>query len=145
MDSGDGLPCHFQPSGSITTSVDSRLTDFPLASITDARIKAALILIGNSIAGGVNASGIASSVGLSRSRFEHLFKAQTGSSFRVAVKAMRLATARTLLADPRLRIKEVAGQCGYAATSHLSREFKREFGITPSEYRRSRSGQQIAH
>jgi transcriptional regulator GlxA family with amidase domain len=113
--------------------------------VTDTRIRAALGLIGTSLRARVNASAIALRIGLSRSRFEHLFKAQTGTTFRDYLRSVRLSTAQQLLADPCMRIKEVSAQCGYAATAHLSREFKRQFGITPSEYRRSTSRQQIAH
>jgi transcriptional regulator GlxA family with amidase domain len=40
----------------------------------------------------------------------------------------------------RLRVEEVAWRCGYAYTSNLDREFEREFGLSPSDYRRSASG-----
>ena len=50
--------------------------------VTDTRIRDALGLIGTSLRAGVNAPAIASRVGLSRSRFEHLFKTQTGTTFR---------------------------------------------------------------
>jgi two-component system, response regulator YesN len=80
--------------------------------------------------------GVAHEFGLSPSRFEHLIKTETGSSFRASLRAMRLSRAKVLLSDPRLRIKEIAAQCGYAHTSNLAREFKRQFGLAPSAYRR---------
>lgn len=116
--------------------------DLP-AVAADYRIEAALELIRTNL--GASASAIASHLGLSRSRFEHLFKAETGTTFRAHLRQIRLSTALHLLLNSRLRVKEISAQCGYASTSNLSREFKREFGVTPSEYRHSTSRQQIAH
>jgi len=106
----------------------------------DARIEASLNLTDAALEKGVRAGDLAGRLGLSRSRFEHLFKAQTGAALRLYVSAARLARAKTLLRDPRLRAKEVAFRCGYEHTSSLDREFRREFSLSPSEFRRSASG-----
>jgi two-component system, response regulator YesN len=79
-------------------------------------------------------------VGLSTSRFEHPLKAETGSTFQQSLRSLRLNTAKRLLLDPRLRVKEIAAQCGYAHTSNLTREFKRQLGITPSGFREQQTG-----
>lgn len=111
----------------------------------DSRIESALAYLEDQIAQGITSTAIAARLGLSRSRFDHLFKAQTGITFRMALRTARIDLARRLLADQRLRVKEIAVQCGYAATSNLTREFKRQLGMTPSAFRRSTSGQRIAH
>ncbi len=80
---------------------------------------------------------LAAQVGLSRSRFEHLFKAETGVTFRSRSRSLRLERAQTLLADYALRIKEVGSQCGYSSTSYFAHDFKKFFQVSPSEYRRS--------
>ena len=71
--------------------------------VTDTRIRAALGLIGTSLRVRVNASAIALQIGISRSRFEHLFIAQTGTTFRDYLRWVRLSTARQLLANPCMR------------------------------------------
>jgi len=111
-----------------------------LAPVRDRRIEASIKLIESVLEEKVTAGDFAARVGLSRSRFEHVFKAHTGVAFRRYVQAMRLARVRVLLHDPRLRVKEIASRCGYAQTSDLDREFRREFGLSPSDYRRSTSG-----
>lgn len=113
--------------------------------LMDSRIESALAHLEDQIAQGITSTAIAARLGLSRSRFDHLFKAQTGITFRTALRTARIDIARRLLADQRLRVKEIAVQCGYAATSNLTREFKRQLGMTPSAFRRSTSGQRIAH
>jgi transcriptional regulator GlxA family with amidase domain len=97
-------------------------------------------LVEEGIETGVCIPDLAASVGLSRSRLEHLFKAQAGASIRAYVEARRLAKAKALLQDVRLRIKEVAARCGYSSASSLTREFKRRLGFSPSKYRSSTPG-----
>jgi len=128
-------------------SADRNLRESPasLAAVADFRIRDALVLIGTELAGGVSATAIASRVGLSRSRFEHLFRSETGTTFRNYRRQIRLSTALQLLANSSLSVKEISAEWGYAHTSNLTREFKREFGLTPSGYRRSAPRQRIAH
>jgi len=105
---------------------------------TDPRIKAALEEMARQHVERLTADGLAAQLGLSRSRFEHLFKQHTGTTFRHHLRETRLVKARRLLADPGLRVKEVASKRGYATTSDLTRAFRERFGLSPSRYRRSR-------
>jgi AraC-like DNA-binding protein len=41
-----------------------------------------------------------------------------------------------MLKDPTLRIKEVAAAVGYADASDFARDFKKEYGQSPSQSRR---------
>lgn len=100
--------------------------------VTDPRVWAALKLVGADLANGVSVGGVASRLGLSRSRLQHILRAQTGTNFRLIVRSTKLARACELLGNPRLRVKEVAAQCGYANTSSLTREFKRVLTLPPS-------------
>jgi len=79
---------------------------------------------------------IAGYFGLSRSRFEHLFTRETGTTFRDGLREIRLSRGSTLLADARLRIKEVSARCGYSTTSSFTRAFEKRFGLSPSRFRR---------
>jgi AraC family transcriptional regulator of arabinose operon len=101
----------------------------------DPRIRDALELMEANCADWPTPVLIASQLGLSRSRFQHLFKQETGATFRRVLRELRLSTASVLLADSRLRIKEVASKCGYAATSNLTRDFQTCLGLSPSQYR----------
>jgi len=82
-------------------------------------------------------SQLAARAGLSRSRFEHLVKAETGECFNRCLRQFRLTKARSLLTDSNLSIKVVAGQCGYSSTTSFSRDFKKFLHASPAEYRRS--------
>lgn len=83
---------------------------------------------------------IAAEMGMSVSRFSHLFKSHTGLAPKQWLKRERVEKAARLLAmRPDLSIKEVAGEVCFNS-SRLSREFRKQHGITPSRYRaRARS------
>jgi len=72
---------------------------------------------------------------ISPSRFEHLFKKETGQGFKGFVRAARLAKANDLLQDRTLRIKEVAAAVGYGDVSHFVRDLKRRFCRSPAQSR----------
>ena len=48
----------------------------------------------------------------------------------------RVAAARRLLREGSLPVGRIASLLGYSNLGHLSRQFQRETGISPSEYRR---------
>ena len=51
------------------------------------------------------------------------------------LRRLRAEQAQRLLLKPQVSIGEVAHSCGFASHSHLCREFKAHFGVTPSAYR----------
>jgi AraC-like DNA-binding protein len=53
-----------------------------------------------------------------------------------ACKRRRIDLARTLLRDPKLQIGEVALAVGYQTASAFASAFRRETGVTPSQYSR---------
>lgn len=77
---------------------------------------------------------LAGRVGLSESRLSHLFKQDTGLSFRQYRKRARLARAADLLESTDLSVKEIAAKVGSDA-GRLARDFKAERGVPPREYR----------
>jgi transcriptional regulator GlxA family with amidase domain len=83
----------------------------------------------------VRVSELARSVRLSRSRLYYLFKAEVGMSPVQYLKSLRMQKARSLLETPLLNVKEIAAIAGYNDGSHFMRDFKKTYGITPSQYR----------
>jgi AraC family transcriptional regulator of arabinose operon len=84
----------------------------------------------------INVSELARSVNLSRSRFAHLFRAQTGISPARYLRDFRLDRARLLLETTFLSVKEVMAAVGFNDPSHFSRDFHRVFGASPREWRK---------
>ena len=82
---------------------------------------------------------IASHAGLSRSGFSRLFRVETKSSPKRMVLRMRMQVAGELLSARRaLPLKEVAARSGIPRLDVFARTFREWYGMTPSEFRRSR-------
>jgi AraC family transcriptional regulator len=76
-------------------------------------------------------SGIAQAVGMSLDHFTRVFKESTGQSPYQYVVDARVRKARELLTTGKFTISEAARQVGFADQSHLTRHFKRVFGLPP--------------
>ncbi len=81
-------------------------------------------------------SDVADHVYVSQWHLSKLLNRETGKSFFDLLGSMRIDHARKLLADPSVRIHEVAEAAGYADVAHFSKSFKKWAGCTPGEYRR---------
>jgi AraC family transcriptional regulator len=76
-------------------------------------------------------SGIAQAVCLSRNHLTRLFKESTGQSpYRYVIEA-RVRKAKELLTTGKFTISEAAHHVGFVDQSHLTRHFKRVFGLPP--------------
>jgi AraC family transcriptional regulator len=78
-------------------------------------------------------SGIAQAVYMSPYHFTKLFKESTGQSPHQYVVEARVRKAKELLTTGRFTISEVAHHVGFADQSHLTRHFKRVFGLPPNK------------
>jgi AraC-like DNA-binding protein len=84
-------------------------------------------------------STIADAVHLSPSHLERLVVRATARTFKQHLDDRRLAHADHLLRTSFLTVKEVANACGFTNAATFERNFKRHFGVTPSERRRHHS------
>lgn len=64
--------------------------------------------------------------------------AEAGTSFQQVLDRVRLQLVESYLADPRLKLAEIAGLLGYADQAALTRAFQRWRGCAPGEWRRRR-------
>lgn len=73
---------------------------------------------------------------MSVSRFHAFFKARLASGPMEYLTHLRLKRAAALFTQAgNPLVKEVAAATGFATASHLSREFKRRYGVSPREFR----------
>jgi AraC family transcriptional regulator len=77
-------------------------------------------------------SGIAQAVRMSRCCFARLFKESTGQTPHQYVVEARVRKAKELLTTGEFSISEAAYHVGFVDQSHLTRHFKRVFGLPPS-------------
>ncbi|MGC4409483.1 AraC family transcriptional regulator [Rhizobium rosettiformans] len=77
---------------------------------------------------------LAREAGLSRFQLIRAFQRHTGLTPHAYHMQRRALLSRRLLADG-LSPADVAAACGYVDQSHMHREFRRRFGLTPGAYR----------
>jgi AraC family transcriptional regulator len=74
--------------------------------------------------------------GISRGHVMRMFKASTGQTLQRYVTLERLNSARHMLIQDELSIKQVAALLGFCNSAHFSNAFRRTEGISPSDFRR---------
>lgn len=71
------------------------------------------------------------------------FKEQTGENLVDFVNKRRVEKVKSLLAETNHAIQDIAEQCGFASSQSLLRVFKKYEGITPGQYRQSRTEEKL--
>jgi transcriptional regulator GlxA family with amidase domain len=104
----------------------------------DARVKVAIDIVERSMAKKLSIRALCRSVNLSPARLRQLFRLETGLSPMQYVKRVRLERAANLLRTTFLSVKEVTYQSGATDIRDFIRDFKKKYGLTPSEYRTRR-------
>jgi AraC family transcriptional regulator, arabinose operon regulatory protein len=79
---------------------------------------------------------LARAVNLSHWHFTHLFLRETNISPTQFSRQMKFDTARNLLETSFLSVKEIMAAVGINDKSHFTKDFKKIYGLSPSEYRR---------
>ena len=99
----------------------------------DVRIDRALAFLNAHVEAAPTQAEVASEVGLSASRFGHLFSAQVGLPMRRYLLWMRLRHALTA-ALAGASMVEAAHAAGFADAAHFTRTCKRMFGLPPTAF-----------
>ncbi|WP_274650791.1 response regulator [Paenibacillus humicola] len=64
-----------------------------------------------------------------------LFKAHTNQTINGYITEYRMHKAKSLLSDPKLTIQQIAVLVGYSNSNYFAKVFRKQAGMTPSEYR----------
>ncbi|WP_207767621.1 helix-turn-helix transcriptional regulator [Lelliottia aquatilis] len=86
-------------------------------------------------AGPVSRESVAALFTITPNHLSRLFSQQGTMNFVDYVRWVRMAKARTILQKYHLPVSEVAKRCGYPDSDYFCRLFRRQFGLTPGEYR----------
>ncbi len=116
----------------ITTSVFDRMCfgeTLPAREL-DPRVVRAIAQIGRFCGEPVTAGTCAAEAGLSASRFLHLFKQETGISFR-SFRAWKRARHLLHFANQDLNLAHLAQDIGYPDSTHFSHSIRRFYGLKP--------------
>ncbi len=85
-------------------------------------------------------SELAREWGLSRSNFSHFFQKTSGLTPAAYTASIRLEEAAGILRNSRLSVKEVAAKTGFTDSNHLCKSFRRQFLMSPGNYRAMHCG-----
>ena len=91
----------------------------------------------HSFAAEYDAGRYAAMLGVGVSRFNHLFRQCEGISPYAYFIGLRMANACGLLEETDLKIQDIAEKCGYKDAMYFTQAFKKNIGVTPSEYRKT--------
>ena len=102
----------------------------------DPRFALIVTLIRNDLRGVPRAAKLSNLVNMSTSRFYELFKAETGVCPACYTKTERMRAASRLLETSLQSVKQIAAEVGFTDQSHFVRDFKKKYGLAPTEYRK---------
>lgn len=84
----------------------------------------------------LSAAEMAKKMAVSYGNFGKLFRNHTGMNFSAYVLNCRMEAAKEYLENPHIKIKQIAAKVGYHDNpQHFSRDFTRQTGLSPKEYR----------
>ena len=111
-----------------------------LLNCGDWRVERAVRLMQRSLSQPSSIARLAQQLGTSVSQLDRAFAEHAKATPAALWREMRLQHARWRLLNSSRSITEIAYECGFADCAHLVRRFKREFGETPQEFRKMRTG-----
>jgi AraC-like DNA-binding protein len=104
-------------------------------TVSPAVLKRAIEFIEQNLTRRLVLSEVARHVGVSTRTLQSLHKEHYGKSASEFIRERRMQRAKTLLAQGRTSISEVANLIGYSSPANFSRDFRRRFGRAPSTAR----------
>ena len=85
----------------------------------------------------LNTNTAAASFQLSEAYFSDLVRKKTGRTFTELLRKYRMEMAKKLLEETSIKIEEIAFLVGYNNEYYFMKHFKKEEGMTPTEFRKS--------
>lgn len=83
----------------------------------------------------ISLDDVSKEVDISPYYFSKLFKEETGENFIEYLTAVRINRAKQLIAGSDMSMKEICTEVGYSDPNYFSRIFKKNVGVTPTEYK----------
>lgn len=107
---------------------------------SDPLVKRGLLIMQQTLDAPLTIAQLAVRLGASRRKIERHFQGALGYAPVAAYMRIRLERARHLLERTDRSIGSIALEAGFCDASHLSRNLKRHFGLSPSYWRRKSAG-----
>ncbi|WP_138263309.1 response regulator transcription factor [[Clostridium] hylemonae] len=75
-------------------------------------------------------------IGFNPTYFSGMFKKETGKNFSDYLKEIRIENAKNMLLNTEQQVEDISFAVGYSDIKYFSRLFKKQTGVTPTEFRR---------
>lgn len=108
-----------------------------LSQFSYGRLKNALYDIQHCYDQEISVKTVAGKCGFSESHFMKLFRELTGMGFHAYLVNYRLELAARQLSETSLKVIDIAENCGFHHQSYFTRAFRKKYGRTPLEYRKT--------
>lgn len=110
-------------------------------AVQDAVVAEALQLISSRLTQKLRVDDIAYELAISPSQLKNRFAASLGRGVAEEIRRLRLESAKRMLADGEQQISQIAKACGFTTADTMTQVFRRELGLTPTEYRKKVLGE----
>lgn len=87
----------------------------------------------------ISLDDVSRAVNISPYYFSKIFKEDTGENFIEYLTGIRIEKAKELLGTTEYSMKEICAMSGYQDPNYFSRSFKKNVGVTPTEYKEGKS------
>lgn len=98
-------------------------------------IEAAKAYIAANFAKNITLEDVSMEVNISSYYLSRIFKENTGENFIDYLTGLRMQKAKELLSTTQYSMKEICVMSGYSDPNYFSKSFKKNVGVTPTEYR----------
>ncbi|MCA9259451.1 MAG: DNA-binding transcriptional regulator [Planctomycetales bacterium] len=107
-------------------------------AVSDERIRSALDFIQANLEAPVTVADVCTHADVSRRWLEYAFRNEFGDTPSNYLRRRRLEHAKDLLvSEPKTKIDTIARRTGYSSSNQLAKAFRREFGSSPRDFRKS--------
>jgi AraC family transcriptional regulator len=135
--SGDELYCEVLLEAMLTRIIIRHTTvtsgRMPYREIlTPAKLRVLVAFINQNLSSPLRLGDLAAAAAISQAHLARSFRNATGIPLHRYVLHRRLERARSLLSHAGARVQTVAVQCGFADAPHLSKAYRKAYGITPA-------------
>lgn len=127
-----------QQARQIMTIANFRAVDFNMADDPhEKKFLRALGMIEERLTNPPGLTELARAVGANERKLTEIFRHRVGLTVFDYISQRRLECSRQLLESSSLQVRQIADQLGYKNPGDFTRAFRRHYGVTPREYRRS--------
>lgn len=135
----EGAPAPTEPVLIAPVEVVQR-TSTDVLAIDDPVVARAVRYIRENVSDGIAVRDVVDQLGHSRKSLENRFAKALGHGPGAEISRTRLLRAKTMLRRTGLPVSAIAADCGYSDQTRLGVAFKRDMGLTPTQFRKRTHG-----